>query len=128
MIQPKLKLCSGCKQLKKIWKSDKKEKYCKECWYEIKPPEKIRQISKKMQKAGDVYSKKRVAFLALHQFCQAKLPCCTGRSTDVHHKRGRGKWYLVMSTWLAVCRQCHQWIEEHPEEAKELGLSESRLD
>jgi len=26
-----------------------------------------------------------------------------------------------------VCRNCHTWIETHPEDAKTLGLSESRL-
>jgi hypothetical protein len=31
------------------------------------------------------------------------------------------------SHFLAVCRQCHSWIEEHPTEAKELGFSKSRL-
>jgi hypothetical protein len=29
--------------------------------------------------------------------------------------------------FLAVCRQCHNWIEEHPKEAKELGYSVSRI-
>jgi len=26
-----------------------------------------------------------------------------------------------------VCRSCHRWIEENPNEAKELGYSENRL-
>jgi hypothetical protein len=76
----------------------------------------------------DEYSKKRLAFLALHVTCQAKLVGCTGASTDVHHKAGRvGDNYLNMSKWLALCRNCHSWIETNPEDAKELGYSESRL-
>jgi hypothetical protein len=75
----------------------------------------------------DEYGKKRVAFLALHRVCQANLVGCTGQATDVHHKAGRGINHNKMSTWIAVCRTCHQWIEENPQEAKELGLSESRL-
>jgi hypothetical protein len=76
----------------------------------------------------DEYSKKRAAFLALYPICQAKLVGCTATTTDVHHKAGRvGDNYLKVSTWLAVCRNCHKFIEENPESAKELGLSESRL-
>jgi hypothetical protein len=127
-ITPKLKKCAGCSQLKHIWKSDKKDKYCKECWYTIEKPKSIAPVSKKRQVAMDEYSKKRLAFLSLHIACQAKLVGCKGSSTDVHHKAGRvGDNYLNMTTWLAVCRDCHTYIETHPEEAKELGLSESRL-
>jgi hypothetical protein len=32
-----------------------------------------------------------------------------------------------VGTWLAVCRNCHTFIEENPEAAKEMGFSESRL-
>lgn len=127
MIQPKLKKCAGCSKLKHIWKSHGKEKYCKECWYELEPPKKAAPVSKKMKKTIDEYTKKRTAFLALYKTCQAKLVDCTGAATDVHHKAGRGDNHLKMSTWLAVCRNCHQWIELHPNEAKELGYSESRL-
>jgi predicted HNH restriction endonuclease len=48
-------------------------------------------------------------------------------ATDVHHKKGRGKYHLDTSTWLPVCRNCHEWIETHPEDAKELGYSETRI-
>jgi hypothetical protein len=128
MITPKLKKCAGCSQLKHIWKSDKKDKYCKECWYNIEKPKSIAPVSKKRQVAMDEYSKRRLAFLALHTSCQAKLVSCTGLATDVHHKAGRvGDDYLNMNKWLAVCRSCHTWIEQNPAEAKELGFSESRL-
>lgn len=129
MIQAKLKKCAGCNELKHIWKSHKKDKFCKECWYNIEKPKSISPVSKKRQVEMDEYSKKRLAFLALKPFCEAKLiGTCTGTSTDVHHKAGRiSDNYLYMKKWLAVCRNCHTWIEEHPNEAKELGFSESRL-
>jgi AMMECR1 domain-containing protein len=128
MIKAKLKKCAGCEQMKYIWKSHGKEKYCKECWYSIDKPKSIRPVSKKRQGEMDEYSKKRLAFLALHNNCQAKLVGCTGKATDVHHKAGRvSENYLNIQTWLAVCRQCHTWIETNPLEAKELGFSESRL-
>ena len=76
----------------------------------------------------DEYSKKRKAFLALNNLCQAKVvPTCSVTATDVHHKAGRGSNHNNINTWLAVCRNCHQWIEEHPNDAKSLNLSESRL-
>jgi len=128
MIKTKLKKCAGCNELKHIWKSHGKEKYCKDCWYTMEKPKSISPVSKKRRGEMDEYSKKRIAFLALYTQCQANLSGCTGKSTDVHHKKGRvGDDYLNMSTWLATCRTCHSWIETHPEEAKTLGLSESRL-
>lgn len=129
MIKAKLKKCAGCDQMKHIWKSHGKEKYCKECWYTIDKPKSISPVSKKRQVELDHYSKLRMVFLIAKPLCEAKLVgTCTGTSTDVHHKSGRiGDNYLNMSTWLSVCRNCHQWIEEHPEDAKKLGFSESRL-
>ena len=128
MIQAKLKKCAGCEQMKHIWKSHGKEKFCKECWYNIEKPKSISPVSAKRRVEMDEYSKKRLAFLTLHVNCQAKLVGCTSKASDVHHKAGRvGDNYLKMSTWLAVCRNCHQWIETNPEEAKELQFSESRL-
>ena len=127
-MQQKLKMCRGCQSLKHIWKSDKKDKYCKECWYKIEKPKSIAPVSEKRQVAMDEYSKKRLAFLTLHSSCQAKLVSCTGKATDVHHMAGRvGDNYLNMNTWFAVCRNCHSWIELNPDAAKDLGFSESRL-
>ena len=134
MMQQKSKICKGCNQPKLIWKSSGKDKYCKECWYKIQPPKglskpvaKPNPISKKMQANQREYTDLRKLFMITHPTCQAKLVECTGTATDVHHKAGRGENYLKISTWLAVCRKCHQWIEENPVEAKELGLSENRL-
>jgi len=131
----KLKMCTGCNKLKHIWKSlGKKEKLCQECWSNIQPPKsidrsttKIAPVSKKKKEELSVYSKLREAFLVAKPHCEAKLVGCTGISTDVHHKKGRGEYMLKVGTWLAACRSCHTYIELHPEEAKELGLSESRL-
>lgn len=127
MIQTKLKNCAGCQEPKHIWKSHGKDKYCKDCWYKLDEPKKISPVSKKMRVVMDEYSKKRAAFLIVHPKCQAKLQGCKADATDVHHKAGRGENHLKMSTWLAVCRSCHSWIELNPVEAKELGFSEQRL-
>ena len=33
----------------------------------------------------------------------------------------RDAFYLVQSTWLAVCRNCHDWVHAHPKESRALG-------
>ena len=126
-IQAKLKMCAGCNEPKHIWKSHGKDKYCKECWYSIEKPKAIAPISKKMKETVDQYSKIRTAYLTVNTSCKAKLQGCSGAATEVHHKAGRGENHLRIATWLPVCRNCHTWIELHPTEAKELGLSENRL-
>lgn len=134
MIQAKLKKCAGCNDLKHIWKSEGKDKYCKECWYQRQPPKGMPKptkrpnpISKKMKETLDEYSKLRNLFMIANPTCKAYLPGCKGMATDVHHKAGRGENHLKVSTWLPVCRSCHSWIELNPKEAKEIGLSENRL-
>jgi len=128
MIQTKLKVCAGCSELKHIWKSHGKDKYCKDCWYSIEKPKNIPPVSTKRKVEMDEYSKKRELFLIANPICQAKLVGCTGKATDVHHTAGRtGDNYLKISTWLAACRSCHSWIELNPTEAKEMGFSQSRL-
>ena len=120
-------MCKGCQELKHIWKAHGKDRYCQSCWYSIEKPKSISPVSKKMQVTMDEYGRKRKAFLALFSTCQANLVDCTGQATEVHHKAGRGSNHNKIGTWLAVCRNCHKFIEEHPEDAKHLGLSQSRL-
>lgn len=92
-----------------------------------KLPKPIRQVSKKRSIENRKYSVLRKEFLTQKPQCEAKLSGCQKKSTDVHHKAGRGDNFLNVRTWLAVCRCCHIWIEENPEKAKELNLSKSRL-
>lgn len=85
--------------------------------------------SKKRAKQEREYAEQRSFFLLKWGYCQAKLPGCRGEATDIHHPEGRmGDALLDQNNWLPVCRPCHTWIEEHPKEAKELGLSRSRLE
>jgi hypothetical protein len=127
-ITPKLKKCAGCNELKHIWKSHGKDKYCQPCWYSIEKPKSISPVSEKRRGEMDEYSRLRDAFLTAKPRCEAKLVGCTGVSTDVHHSKGRvGDNYLKIGTWVSLCRSCHKFVEENPLEAKELGLSKSRL-
>lgn len=134
MIKAKKKLCDNCNTEQFIWKNDKGSRYCKSCWLrhkssETKPLKKrkhINPVSKKTQVLNDAYKPIRRDFMEENPICQAALPGCTNYATDVHHKKGRGKYMLVIKTWLSVCRTCHTWIELNPNEAIELGFSEKR--
>ena len=86
----------------------------------------IRKVSSKMSKINASYTKLRRKYLLDHSVCHAKIHKCSLHATEIHHKQGRGVYHLDTSTWLPVCRNCHMWIEEHPEESYELGFSGSR--
>ena len=83
----------------------------------------MRKVSVKRARQIRQYSRVRSEYLNGNPYCQR----CGKMATDIHHKAGRSKKYLDVLTWLAVCRTCHQWIELHPKEAKELGYSISRI-
>lgn len=77
-------------------------------------------------KVTPTYTRLKKEYLSKHTICQCKMSGCTLKATDVHHKRGR--LYLEdISTFMAVCRSCHNWIHSHTAEAEELGFIESRL-
>jgi hypothetical protein len=126
------KICAGCGEPRKIWKNRLGQKYCQPCWNrhperDVKPP---KQVSEKKSAQDRVYSVLRKEFLSQHPCCQAKLAGCAGcqgQDLQVHHKKGRGKYYLINTTWLAVCHSCHHYIEVHPEFAKAAGFSETRV-
>lgn len=135
-FQHKTKICNGCNTPKLIWKSHGRMKYCRNCWYQIEPPKvpapskvRIAPRSKKQSKLETGYRKLRELFFKdpKNHVCKARLYGCSYEATDVHHTRGRGIYMIDVSTWLPVCRSCHEFIELHPTLSKELGLSELRL-
>lgn len=105
----------------------------------------MRAISKKHSAKLKEYAKLRAQFLKDHPYCQwwmlknlveathsqLTLDECEAlaqcgphpipRSTEIHHKKGRGKYLLDVSTWMAVSRTGHDWIHAHPKEAYEKG-------
>ena len=137
-MKAKRKLCVGCNKEQFIWKSDGRYKYCKACWLTkvptkpikrtpLKPSQKpMRHKSSKMTALDTVYRALRYVYLIKYPMCCASLPKCTKKSTDIHHKKGRGEHHNDPTTWLSVCRTCHDWIETNPIEAIELGLSIKR--
>lgn len=135
-MKTKKKICSGCGEEKHIWKNHEGERYCQYCWQlkqvSQKEPTKVQfkpiaPRSSKRVKLDAEYSQLRKIYLTKHPMCEAALPKCTQQATDIHHKKGRGKYLLVVNTWMAVCRTCHDWIELHPVEATDLGFRESKI-
>jgi len=87
----------------------------------------MRLQSSKIVKLNAAYSVLREQFLKRKPYCEAHLPGCAVNATDVHHKKGRtGALLLDDTEFLAVCRTCHNWIENNHVDAKLLGFSKSR--
>lgn len=87
----------------------------------------IKKVSTRMQKLNAQYEKARVPYLKANPFCKAGMEGCQVLSSQVHHRRGRGEYYLRVDTWMPVCCNCHTWINEHNEAATEKGFCQSRL-
>ena len=76
-------------------------------------------VSAKRKITGRIYARQASAFKKAHPVCQV---CYCSPTADVHHTAGRyGGNYLEESTWLAVCRECHNKIHDNPIRARALG-------
>ncbi len=135
MIQKK-KICSRCNLESFIWTSRGGEKLCKKCSTTgvdmKKPTTKAKPIAPRSQKRSKeerLYSAKRVLFLSEFPMCQANIQgVCKGQATEVHHKKGRiGNDLLDETNWLALCHNCHEYVENNREFAMEKGYSIKRI-
>lgn len=127
------KICSFCGDLVVLWKANPKA--CKDCWAKhkgsyvapSKPSKKIKSISNNRLKDLSEYRYVRDNYLGEHKVCEN--PNCSNPSEDLHHAKGRvGGLLTDVRYFKALCRRCHRWVEDNPEEAKALGLSLSRLE
>ena len=74
------------------------------------------------------YKRRRNIFMADNPICMAKVEGCTMEATECHHALGRvGALLTNVKYFKAVCHSCHVWIENHPLDAKEKGLSGTRF-
>lgn len=89
---------------------------------------KLKKKSKKLGRNERIYSVLRKDYLLDHPVCECGQPRCTGEATQIHHKKGRGRWLNFVEFFLAVCFSCHEWIENNPKEAKALGYSLPRIE
>lgn len=91
----------------------------------------IKKESEKRAKENKAYKKAREEYLQEHEDCE----CCIQEqdqvinpATEIHHKKGRiGKRLIDKRFFLAVCRDCHEFIENNPEWAKQNGYSLQRI-
>jgi hypothetical protein len=87
----------------------------------------IRKIGKKMSALKREYMRLREAFLKEHPYCQYFQHFKeTRHATEIHHKKGRGKFMLDTSTWMAVCRDAHEEIHFNPENSYKMGWMQPR--
>ena len=81
--------------------------------------------TKKLSELAE-YRKVRDAYLKANKICEH--PDCKSPSEDLHHAKGRvGALLTDVRYFKALCRKCHRWAEENPDQAKALGISLSRL-
>ena len=132
MIKPKLKECSECKSLVVLWRSN--PPLCKVCAFKTSgtskktksPAKRIKSVSTKKLSELAEYRKVRDAYLKANKICEH--PDCKSPSEDLHHAKGRvGALLTDVRYFKALCRKCHRWAEENPDQAKALGISLSRL-
>jgi hypothetical protein len=141
-MQVKLKMCAGCEKEKHIWKQHEGKRYCQSCWNRIKPTSPnshgnstlsrqttpIPKQSPRRVKEEAIYKPMRLVFLRQHPVCKMNITgMCTVKATDIQHTKGRGKYFLDLTTWIPACRTCHSYADTHPEEAIENGWAQLRL-
>lgn len=121
--------CKECGDGAEKWIYSKKSNLCiyhHKLWkMKVKKPVRLKPVSDKMAKQRKQYSVLAQKFLYDNPICQ--VMDCQELSVQLHHKRGRGKYLLDVSTYMAVCCEHHKWIEEHPMMAKAYGYSLDRL-
>jgi hypothetical protein len=127
----KKKICSSCGNEQFIWKNSGGKRFCKECWYRENPPKKlvatttIKKVSKKRQKENLEYFKVKEEYFKEHPYCE--FPGCRSKEITLHHKKGRiGSFLTDKRYFCSLCWEHHLWIETHPEQARQLGLSLKR--
>ena len=88
----------------------------------------IARRSPKMVKLMAQYNKQRKAFLELNCWCPlcSELEQTIAFATEIHHRRGRGRYLLDESTWTPVCRTCHTFIHNNVAWAYQNGWLELR--
>lgn len=111
------------------WRSSEHNKGLQQKKVPIKPANKpIPKISDKQKKLNAAYSALRKVYLEQHPYCMAQWEGCTHNSTDLHHKKSRGKHLLDSTTFMSLCRNCHDKIHNQHARALSAGFIESKLE
>ena len=51
------------------------------------------------------------AYLLRHPNCEVKLKGCTIKAIEIHHDQGRGIRLNDVANFVAICRNCHNIVE-----------------
>lgn len=102
------------------------------------PKKRMPKVTPKRAKANREYSVRRKVFLLAHPQCMAweairhyawqnlyniTMPAVRPLATEIHHmKKPKSKYLNDESTWLAVSRWGHEFIEQNKSIARKLGL------
>lgn len=78
----------------------------------------LSQVSETRKRYAYKYKEARLAYMQAHPVCEA---CGIANSEQLHHKKGRGRNYINIDTFMAVCHTCHTYIHAHPAESYEKG-------
>ena len=93
----------------------------------FEPRKPIAKVSAKQLERLAKYRKIRNEFMT-NKNCEAKLQGCTIKATDLHHAKGKiGDLLTDKRFFKALCRNCHNYIETHPNFAKENNYSLNRI-
>ena len=79
------------------------------------PQKRINPISDKLTYKLSAYRPLRDAYMKDNPDCEI----CGKPSNDLHHKAGRGKFLCDVTTFMAVCRKCHNFIHENPKKSRD---------
>ena len=135
-----MKTCSECKnEYPVLWKAKTRDHgaLCKDCWQSYKSGETslitsknslkrkaINPISDKRSKELAEYRKLRDVYMIVNPICEVRG--CSRRATDLHHKVSREFALLDTDVFMAVCRECHNKIEENDKWARDNGYKLSK--
>ena len=87
----------------------------------------MKKVSDKRRRQLSEYTKIKKEYLKLRPYCECGTRGCSRVADQIHHKRGRENERLLDKKYfLAVCGNCHRWIEDHPEWARAHGFSLER--
>lgn len=93
---------------------------------DLKPEKKEKKKPKRIAPMSEKRKKENKEYLILREeFLKGKVcPITKQKAVDVHHTysgKDRNKYFLDVSTWIAVSRKGHSWIHDFPKEARALG-------
>jgi hypothetical protein len=95
-----------------------------------KPQKPVNKLGKNTYKRLATYKALKLIYIPRELSCEGHInENCYNLASEVHHAMGRiGGRLTQVATWRFLCRFCHDYVTEHPEEARLRGLSLHRYE